>query len=234
MNDSTTQLGASSTSTDALLSGPPQQLAIFGATRGIGLQALQQALAAGHRVHVLVRDRARMTVESANLTVYEGDVNDAEAVRNTLQGCDAVLCCLGAPALSRSRVRSEGTQVIADVMAELGMRRILCVSLLGAGESRDGLPFFFRYLLFPTYLRRAVADHERQEAVLSQTALDWTVVRPPSLTDGPRTGRYDHGFHTGKPGLTMKISRPDVADFMLRQLNRNDYSRRGVGVSYCA
>jgi len=207
-------------------------LAIFGATGGVGRAAVEQALEAGHRVRALVRGSAdRLGVEHPNLTILSGDVTDELAVSRTLEGVNAVICCLGAPAMSKSKVRSAGTEVIAQAMKSAGIERLLCVSLLGAQESRKELPFFLRYFLFPFYLRRPAADHETQEQIIEATDLNWTIVRPPFLTDGPATGDYAHGFIKNR-GLTLKISRADVADFMLREISSSDYSHRAVGLSY--
>ena len=210
-----------------------ETLAVFGATRGVGLRLVAQALAAGHRVRALVRDPRRFALTHPRLEVLGGDALDPAAVLGTLEGADAVICALGAPALSRSKVRSEGTTRIVRAMEETGQRRLICVSVLGARESREGLPFFLRYVIFPLYLRRAVAEHERQERVLEESGLDWTAVRPPTLTDGPPTGAYAFGFEPPEMGrLTLDISRADVAHFMLEELGADAHVGRTVGISY--
>jgi len=209
-----------------------QRLAILGATSGVGRQLVLRALDAGHRVTALVRDPARMDIDHDQLTVVQGDANDYAAVLGVVRHADAVLCALGAPALSSSQVRSRGTEHIVRAMNDSGVRRLICVSVYGAGDTREGLPFFLRYLFFPLYLRRAVAEHELQERIIAQSETDWTVVRPPFLTDGPATGAYAHGFANDHQGLTLDISRADVADFMLRQLDDRGYSGRAVGISY--
>lgn len=114
------------------------------------------------------------------------------------------------------------------------VRRLICVSVLGAHESMAGLPFHLKYLLFPTYLRRPLREHEAQERIVRASGLDFTIVRPPFLTDGPATGRYTHGFVSGQEGLTLDISRADVADFMLRELEAKAYVGEAAGISYAA
>ncbi len=208
-----------------------KQIAIFGATGGVGRQLVAQATAAGHSVTVLARDPGRAAFDDDGVTVVAGDATDPEAVARTLRGADAVICALGAPALSRSRVRSEGTRAIVSAMKAHGVRRIVCVSTLGAAESRAWLPFLLRRVIFPLYLRRAVADHERQEQILRGSALDWTVVRPPTLTDGPATGDYVHGFVPPLSEVSLKISRADVAHFIPRQLDAETYAAQAVAVS---
>src|SRR5690606_22094127 len=136
------------------------------------------------------------------------------------------------PARSDAKVRSEGTKHIVRAMEELGVRRLVCVSVFGAAETRASLPFFLKYVIFPLFLRRVVAEHERQERVIADSSLEWTIVRPPHLVEGGRTGLYAHGFAPDAPGLTYRISRADVAELMLREVVEPRYVRRAVGISY--
>ena len=99
-------------------------------------------------------------------------------------------------------------------------------------DSRANLTFFTRYVIVGIFLRHAFADHERQEAVVRTSSLDWTIVRPPHLKDGPRTGSYRHGFPPTDRSIRSWISRADVADFMLNQLTDETYIRQAPGVSY--
>jgi putative NADH-flavin reductase len=100
------------------------------------------------------------------------------------------------------------------------------------GDSRANLGLFTKYVIARVFLRHAFADHERQEAVVKRSALDWTMVRPPHLKDGPRTGVYRHGFSTTDRRIKGMISRADVADFMLKVLTEDRYLRETPGVSY--
>lgn len=214
----------------APLSDAPTTLALFGATGGTGRAVLQKVLDDGHRVRVLAR-RAGALPEHPNLQVIQGDVMDPVIVRRTLLGCSAVVVCLGAPALSRSLVRSEGTQVIVDAMRLEGIDRIVCLSLMGANESRSRLTPFLRYVVFPTYLRRPTKDHERQEDILRASGLDYTIVRPPHLTDDEARGEYVHGFGDDTSGINFHISRADLASFMLAQVNASTYRKAAVCIS---
>ncbi|MGE0790311.1 MAG: NAD(P)-dependent oxidoreductase [Sandaracinaceae bacterium] len=199
---------------------PPRSLtlAVFGGTRGVGRALVERALADGHRVRLLARDASRVGDARPRLHVEEGDVLDPAAVSRTLEGVDAVVIALGAPALRDSRIREEGTRVVLDRMAALGIERLACVSVWGAAESRSSLPWFLRNVVFPLYLRRAVADHEAQEAIVRSSDAAWTIVRPPNLTDGPRTSDYHVSESPNGEGLTLTISREDVADLLLRAI----------------
>jgi putative NADH-flavin reductase len=117
-------------------------------------------------------------------------------------------------------------------MEKTGVRRLICQSSLGVGDSRANLSFFTKHIIVSVFLRHAFADHERQEAIVKQGSLDWTIVRPPHLKDGPRTGVYRHGFPITDRQIKGRISRADVADFMLKQLTDDTYVHRTPGVSY--
>jgi putative NADH-flavin reductase len=141
------------------------------------------------------------------------------------------LLVIGAGA-QRSTIREDGTRNVIAAMDNADVKRLVCLSSLGVADSRSNLPLFTRYIIVGVFLRHAFADHERQEALVRQSTLDWTIVRPPRLKDGPRTGAYQHGFSTTDRNIKGIISRADVADFMLKQLADDSYLHRTPGVSY--
>ena len=207
-------------------------LLIFGATGGTGRQLVTQALAQGHTVNAFVRQPAGLQLSHANLWVMQGDVLDYVAVQRAVPGHDAVLSALGAPGNQKGTLRSTGTRHILQAMEESNVRRFICLTTLGMGDSKVALPWVYTYLLVPLFLRRAFADSEIQEDYIRQSHADWTIARPAALTDGPPTGHYQHGFPATTKGLRMKISRADVAGFMLRQLHDPTYLRQAASLSY--
>ncbi len=208
------------------------KLLIFGSTGGTGRELLKQALEQGHTVTAYARNPAKIDdIKDASLRVVRGDVLDPAVVESTGAGQEAVLSTIGAGA-ERTTLREDGTRNIVKAMENTGIQRLICQSSLGVGDSRANLPFFTKYIIVSVFLRHAFADHERQEAVVKQSSLDWTIVRPPHLTDGPRTGVYRHGFAATDRRIKGKISRADVADFMLKQLTDDTYLHRTPGVSY--
>lgn len=204
-------------------------VAVFGATGGTGRQVVQQALAAGHRVTALVRNPDRLGIRHDDLTVVVGDVLDADKVTQTLAGADAVVISLGNTANNPDYIVSQGTQVIVDAMKRLGRpKRIVVVSSLGVGESKDQVPFAFK-MLMKTVLKKPMEDKERQEAIIKGSGLDWTIVRPGGLTDGPATGRYKAGLD---PKIVAgQVSRADVAAFVLQQLTDDIYLRKAPAIT---
>ena len=207
-------------------------LLIFGSTGGTGRQVVQQALEQGHTVTAFARDPVKLNIQHTNLKVVQGDVMDSTSVEKALRGQDAVVCVLGAGQNMTSKIRSQGTQQIIQAMEKSGIRRFICQSTLGAGDSWENLNFFWKYIMFGFLLRKPFADHQRQENHVQQSRLDWTIVRPGAFVDGERTGKYRHGFSGNDKTSKLKISRADVADFILKQLTDNSYLHQTPSISY--
>ncbi|MBF6321325.1 NAD(P)-dependent oxidoreductase [Nocardia cyriacigeorgica] len=205
------------------------RIAIFGATGTLGRHVLERALRQGHEVTILTRDASRVASTHDNLRVVEGDVLDPAAVDGAVAGQEAVLICLGNG--RKGVVRAEGTRTVIEAMRRNGVKRLICQSTLGVGDSRDNLNFLWKYVLFGLVLRPAYNDHVRQEEHVRASDLDWTIVRPSAFTDGPATGTYRQGFTGNEAGLSLKISRADIAEFMLDQLTDRTSLHRAVGIS---
>jgi putative NADH-flavin reductase len=207
------------------------RIAIFGSTGGTGRQLVEQALEHGHQVTAHARSPEKLGgLEHGKLKVIRGDVLDRADVERAVAGQEAVLCAIGAGP-ERTTLREEGTRNIVAAMESTAVSRLVCLSSLGVGDSSANLSFFTRYVIVGIFLRHAFADHERQEAVVRKSSLDWIIVRPPHLNDGPRTGDYLHGFAPTDRSINGKISRADVADFMLKQLADDTYLRQTPGLS---
>lgn len=206
----------------------PLHLTVFGATGSIGRHVIDQALARGHRVTAFTRHPGSVA-PTAGLEVVAGDVLDPVAVRAAVEGRDAVIVALGDG--RRGEVREAGTRTVVAAMTDLGVRRLVCQSTLGAGDSRGNLNLLWKHLMFGLLLRKAYADHERQEEVVRASTLDWTILRPAAFTDGPATGAYRRGF--GPDDRTsLKISRADVAHALLAEVVDPAGVGRAVAVSY--
>lgn len=208
------------------------KLVIFGSTGSIGRQLVKQALEQGHAVTAFARDPAKLDIQHANLKVFQGDAMDAASVEKAVQGQDAVLCVLGSGGKRKGTIRSEGTRQIIHAMEKAGVRRFICQTTLGVGDSQGNLNFFWKYIMFGAILRDVFADHEKQENYVRQSRLDWTIVRPGAFTDGNRTGKYRHGFPGTDKTTKLKISRADVADFIVKQLADDSYLYKTPGLSY--
>ena len=155
-----------------------------------------------------------------------------------LSGAFSWLVRIGVPLLvllifaRKKTILSDGTKNIVKAMEKLGVKRFVCESSLGIGDSKGKLGFLYNYFLIPLFLRGLFADKEVQERTIKNTALEWVIVRPAALTNGRRRGDYRAGVNIGHWFSTAKISRIDVADFMLKQLIDNTYLRMTPGLSY--
>jgi uncharacterized protein YbjT (DUF2867 family) len=202
---------------------------IVGASRGVGLETVRRALAEGHRVRALARSAASIPIDQAGLEKVAGDALDRTAVSQALQGAEAVIQVLGAPTdagtvLWGTTLFSASTRILIDAMRALGVRRLVAVTGLGAGDSRGRLGLLFDAVAFPLVLKRIYDDKDVQEQMIKASGLDWTIVRPGILTGGAATGRA-RPLTDPKEWRTGPVSRADVADFLVREA----FERRFVG-----
>ena len=211
------------------------KLLIFGATGGTGRALVVQALEQGHRVTAFVRNPAAITMKHDNLAIVPGDILDYASVERAVEGQDAVLSALGTKVLRKNTIISDGTRNIITAMEKYDVKRFVCESALSIGDSRPQqkqLGLFYNIIIIPLLLRNMFQDKEAQERYIMQSTLDWVIVRPGILTNGPRTGVYRSGFSATDTSIKAKISRADVADFMLKQLTDDTYVRKTPGLSY--
>lgn len=202
-------------------------IALFGGTGKTGRRVLERALAAGFDVRALVRDPGKLSLSSPRLTVIQGDVLDAASVDRTVRGSDAVLALFGQVKGSPRTLQADGTRLIVDAMVAHGVQRI--VTLSGGGLSAEGFdqpkaPDRIIRFLLKTLSGHVLEDAENHLAVLESTDLDWTVVRGPRLTEAPGTGAYRVGWVGVKTGT--QISRDDLADFILTQVDDRTFVRQ--------
>ncbi len=211
------------------------KLLVFGASGATGIQVVEQALTLGRAVTAFVRDPAKIEIKNANLAIVQGDIMDESTVRSAFDNHDAVICCLGTSPNKVETVRSDGTANILHAMEQTDTRRLITQTSLGYADGKATLnrsPWIFKHIIVPLFLKKAFEDHERQEEIVRQSPVDWTIVRPGGLTNGERSGQYRHGFAYDDKTIKSRISRADVADFMLKQLTSKEYSRKTVGLSY--
>jgi putative NADH-flavin reductase len=205
------------------------KLAIFGATGKTGIELVKQALEQGHAVTAFVRDPARLEVEDERLSMATGDVLDPTSVAQVIQEQDAVICALGAGSdLKKTTVRTTGTINIISGMKKNDVKRLIVVTAMGVGESWNSLSLVNK-IFFATLLKSSRDDHESQESAVKESGLEWTIVRPSGLTDMPKTGNYEVGENI--LAVTSKISRADVADLIIKELEQNTRIGKAVTIT---
>lgn len=206
---------------------------IIGATGGTGQELVTQALAQGHSVTAFARNPAKVTLTHERLVVVKGDVLDYGTVERAAKGKDAVVSALGHKRwFVPSKILSEGTRNIIRAMEQHGVRRFVCETSLGVGDSVGKLGLYYTLFVIPFIVFFYFRDKGRQERVIRKSNPDWIIVRPGQLTNGRQRGTYRHGDNIGSFITTVRISRTDVADFMLKQLTDDTYLRKSPGVAY--
>jgi len=199
------------------------KLLVIGASRGIGLETVKAALRAGHSVRALARSAASVPIQNAGLDKVSGDALDSDTIRNALEDVDVIVQTLGVDFSPRAifehtTLFSKSTRILVDAMKAAGVKRLIAVTGLGAGDSRGHGGLLYDAVLFPLLLKRVYDDKDVQEWIIRSSELDWTIVRPGLLTDMPATGRY-RILTASKDWRFGVISRADVADFLVRQVD---------------
>jgi len=196
---------------------------IIGASRGIGLETVKAAFLAGHNVRALARSAAGIPIQNPGLEKVTGNAVDSSTIRSTVEGVDVVVQTVGVDIAPRSifertTLFSQSTRILVDAMKAAGVKRLIAVTGLGAGDSRGHGGLLYDAVVFPLFLKRVYDDKDVQEWIVRSSGLDWTIVRPGLLTNRPPTGRYRilTAAHDWRFGI---ISRADVADFIVRQVD---------------
>jgi len=206
------------------------KLLVLGGTGGTGRQIVQQALEAGHDVTVLARDPAKMVTPHPRLRVVPGGVADTQGIVDAMRGQDAVISALGRGLSFRSEHLIErSVPGILSAMKTAGVRRLIFMSAWGVGATKQDAPLL-PMLFFNTLLRGIYADKLAGDELIRKSDLDWTIVLPTKLHDGPLTRNYRSGERLPIQGMPS-ISRADTAHFMLDCINNPASIRKSLAVS---
>ena len=190
------------------------RIVIFGASGRTGRHLVKQALDRGHAVTAFARNPAKIGVSHENLSIFKGDVLHPGEVDAAVRGQDAVLSALGLTKGSPKTICADGIRNIIATMKRHGVKRLIAESAYGAGNTRNK-GFYARVLWL--IIKDRIKDKEEMEREIERSGLEWVIARPVALTDGERTGSYRAGTDL-KLSFFPKVSRADVADFMLSQL----------------
>lgn len=209
------------------------KILVIGSTGGTGRAIVEQALAQGHHVTAFARRPEKVTLRHERLEIAQGNVLNEKSVSAAVQGKDAVLSALGHKQwFIKTSILSEGTRNIIAAMQKHGVKRFVCETTLGIGDTRGKLGLYYTLFVIPVIVFFYFKDKERQERYIQESGLDWVIVRPGQLTNGRKRGTYRHGAEVGSWWRTVTISRADVADFMLKQLTEDAYLRKTPGIAY--
>jgi len=211
------------------------KIAILGASGFIGQSVLHEVARRQHHAVILVRDTSRAPDPTPWLNVVHGDALDRHAIARTIEGCDAVIQCLGVGGKGNGKPTtfiSDATRIIVEEMQRQGINRLIALSNVGAGNSMKFLPVLFRRFILPYFmkwLQVIIDDKNRMEPIIMESGLDWTIVRCPNVVDKPARGVFVASLD-GK-GLKLSITRADLAEFIVYQLYADSYIRQAPCIS---
>ncbi len=205
---------------------------IVGGTGKTGRLLISQGLEEGHCITAMVRKPNKLKFNNPNLKVLKGNVLNLENLETAVQGQDAVLSALGHKQFFiKTSILSKGTMNIIRAMERKEVDRFICITSLGINESRFRLGLYYTLFVIPVILFFYFRDKSKQEKLIAQSNLDWTIVRPGQLTNGRKRTKYQHGPNLGSYILTKMISRASVAHFLLKNLASNLYLHKAVGIT---
>jgi len=205
------------------------KIVIFGATGKTGIQLIQQGLEKGHQVTAYVRRENGLNFEHPNLKIVVGNLSNTEKLKNAITGADACISALGGGSLTKHATEIiNGIDQIVSNMEHEGVKRFIYLSSVGVGESRYFMAQPVRFIVCDLLLRIPLADHNTNEQRIAKSKLQYTMVRPGGLTDGLKTGNLKHGSEKTILKGNPKISRANVAAFMLDQLTDVSNIKKGV------
>ena len=209
-----------------------KKVIVFGATGKTGGLIVSQSLAAGHQVTAAVRRPDAFTLKHANLVAVRSDMYDPASVEQAITGQEVIICAVAAP-MSRkpTDIQAHSARTLLPIMTKVGINRLLCITSGGTNPEHDpNLPFLYERVFKPMF--HSIYDDQRiMEKLIAESATDWTIARPAGLTDGPYTGHYRLAPAYTMPGGN-RISRADVADFLVKQIESSVYSRQAVAIAY--
>lgn len=208
------------------------KIVVFGASRGVGLEVVRQALEAGHIVTAFVRSPEKFTVKDANLIVVKGDSMDTNAVEKVIAGQDAVISTLGPTRPPVPHMMETSAKNIVAGMKKHGVSRLVSTTGAGVRQPEDQPKFIDHFIGFLLNLlaKDVVLDSAANVKEIRESDLDWTVVRYPRLMDGEHRGRYQVGYVSKSSGT--QLSRADGADFILKELTEIKWLKKLPVVSY--
>lgn len=205
---------------------------LIGATGPTGRAIIAAAKANGVPLRALAQSPEALA--NAGVETVKGDVQDAKSLERAMHGADAVISALGTPLLLKGPVTllSDGTRNMVSAMKAAGIQRFLCITGMGAGDSKGHGGFLYDRIFKPLLLGRIYADKDRQEDVVRASGLDWTLIRPAVLKSGPGRGNWREITDWSNQSDMTAIDRADVATFVIRELSDHRHGRRVVNLSW--
>jgi putative NADH-flavin reductase len=207
------------------------RILVFGGTGSVGRRVIEEALRRRHQITALVRSPQKVGVLASRITVVQGDALDARAVEKAVGGQDAVIYTLGAGNVRYTTLFSASTRVLLTAMNQHAVRRLICVTGVGAGDTKGHGGFLYDRILYPLFTKGIYADKDKQESLIRDSHADWTIVRPAPFQKNKPAGPLR--AVTDVDDVTLRrISRLEVAQFLVDELEQNRYVRQSVFIGH--
>lgn len=208
------------------------KLLIIGGSRGIGKALLESSVRRGIDVSVLARFPEKIVMDDSKAKILKGDVLNRDDLTSAIKGQDVVCSCIGVPITFKPvSLFSRAAANIVEVMEEKSDQKFIAISGIGAGDSKGHGGFLYDKIFKPLFLSTIYQDKDREEEIIEASKLNWLIVRPAGLTNGPQTGRY-RVIEDLEGIVAKRISRMDVADFILNQIEKPDLFGKTVLLTY--
>ena len=207
------------------------KILVIGAGGKTGRLVVDQALAAGYKVTAFKHDAKDDEKHPfpAGVEVVHGDVQNPSRLEHAMEGCEAVIDCLGGKTpLTKSELEASAAKVVLEVMHRVKAKRLVVISVLGAGDSKGQASWMYEHVLMPTFLHGAIPNKDAMEAAVMKSDVEWTLVRPPVLSDSAATGSV---HVVGEGEIAHGITRADLAKFLVDSVGSSEYVGRAVVVA---
>ena len=207
------------------------RILVLGASGSVGRLVVERALDRRHEVTALLRSPEKLSGLAGRLRIVQGDALDTSAVDRSVSGQDAVIYALGAGRVRRTTLFSESTLVLLTAMTQHRVRRLICVTGVGAGETKGHGGFLYDRILYPLFTKGIYADKDKQESLIRQTDIDWTIVRPAPFRKDKPPGPLQVLTDVGNVTLS-RISRLEIAEFLVAELEHPRHVRQSVFIGH--
>lgn len=202
------------------------RIAVLGASGGVGRRVVRRALARGYEVVCQTRSAKKLADVAERVRVHAFDPRDRAGLAAFIEGADAVVFALGVDTPGPTTLFSEVTAALVAAMARQGVARLVAVTGVGAGETRGHGGFLYDRIVYPLLTRRRYEDKDRQEALIAASDLDWIIVRPAPFSHRRPAGDLEVHAHVGPDTVLRRVTRDEVAAFVVDQLESDRYLRR--------
>jgi uncharacterized protein YbjT (DUF2867 family) len=209
------------------------RILVFGATGKTGKLIVKKLLKEGYSVRAFVRNLRKVNhIVHENFSVSQGDVRNTKIVEDAIKDSDIIISALGNLRVFRNTIISDGVANIIAAMKMHGRSRLLFMSSLGVGDSKWQLGLLYNLVYLPTFLRNVFRDKERQEKIIHESGLDWTIIRPAGFLPIPLPFHYKVCVMPSRPRILPVMSRYHTADFIVKECRNNQYIQKNISLSY--